>query len=139
MSIFTPYRYNPATVGACQVTEENLVELAAIVNITKIKVKPRVGEWVIKKENGTYEIWQIKAFERKFSKVASREIHPSSGMDFNGVSKFVRNMSSEGPSSMNEGPQNGDGTAIRSVSDAMRHVAASLNTGVGQAVETKSE
>lgn len=77
MSIFTPYRYNPATVGACQVTEENLVELAAIVNITKIKVKPRVGEWVIKKENGTYEIWQNKAFERKFSKIASRELHPS--------------------------------------------------------------
>lgn len=80
MSIFTPYRYNPATVGACQVTEENIVELAAIVTVAKIKVKPRVGEWVIKKENGTYEIWQSKAFERKFSKISSREVHPSQGL-----------------------------------------------------------
>lgn len=80
MSIFTPYRYNPATVGACQVTDENLAELSAIATVAKIKVKPRVGEWVIKKENGMYEIWQNKAFERKFSKIVSRELHPSNGL-----------------------------------------------------------
>lgn len=79
---FAKYRYNPATVDACRVTEDNLVELSAIVATSKIKVKPKVGEWVIKKESGMYEIWQNKAFEKKFTeygKLTPREAHPSNG------------------------------------------------------------
>ena len=71
---FAKYRYNPAMVDACRVTEENLAELRAIIGTTKIKSKPKVGEWVIKKESGVYEIWQNKAFEKKFAKEPALDI-----------------------------------------------------------------
>ena len=74
---FAKYNYNPATVEACQVTENNIVELSAIVDAMKLKIKPKVGEWVIKKESGMYEIWQNKAFERKFTKFVTRQLHPT--------------------------------------------------------------
>ena len=74
MLTFEKYRYNPAKVEACRVTEENLIELQAIVGTTKLKSKPKVGEWVIKKESGVYEIWQNKAFEKKFAKEPARDV-----------------------------------------------------------------
>lgn len=72
----TKYHYNQATVDAVKVTKENREDILKKVRDEEKELpkEPRVGNWVIRKANGRYEVWTDHRFIERFTPADQAEV-----------------------------------------------------------------